>query len=55
MKKLAVVALFILVGAGAYFGWKMLKGDWSWGGWGASGTDPWSSYTPPSDDGTATV
>jgi hypothetical protein len=55
MKKFALVVLFILMGAGAYFGWKMLKGDWSCCGWGGDQTDPWSSYTPPSDEGTATV
>jgi hypothetical protein len=48
VKKMIFVMLLILVGVGAYFAWKMLKGDG--GGWGGDNTDPWSSYTPPAQE-----
>ena len=47
MKKIVFLMLLILVGVGAYFAWKMLKGDGGCCGWGGDNTDPWSSYTPP--------
>ena len=50
MKKIIFVMLLILVGVGAYFAWKMLKGDGGCCGWGGDNTDPWSSYTPPAED-----
>ncbi|MFA4966291.1 MAG: hypothetical protein WC709_11765 [Thermoleophilia bacterium] len=49
MKKLMFPMLLVLVGAGAYFGWKMLKGEGCCG-WGGDKADPWSSYTPPADE-----
>ncbi len=55
MKKFAFLALLVLAGAGAFFAWRMMKGDASWCGWGGDKTDPWSSYTPPADEGGATV
>jgi len=39
--------VLILVGVGAYFAWKMLKGDGGCCGWGGDNTDPWSSHTRP--------
>jgi len=55
MKKLAFLTLLVLAGVGAYFAWKMLKGDGGCCGWGGDKTDPWSSYTPPADDVVADV
>ena len=55
MKKLAFLALIVLAGVGAYFAWKMLKGDGGCCGWGGDKTDPWSSYTPPADDAATDV
>jgi hypothetical protein len=55
MKKLAFLVLIVLAGVGAYFAWKMLKGDDGCCGWGGDKTDPWSSYTPPVDDVVADV
>ena len=57
LKKLIFLMLLILVGVGAFFAWKMLKGDGGCCGWGGDATDPWSSYTPPAEDsaGTATT
>ena len=49
MKKLVFLVLIVFAGVGAYFAWKMLKGDGCCG-WGGDKTDPWSSYTPPADD-----
>ncbi len=57
MKKLIFFSLLALVGAGAYFGWRMMKGDGGCCGWGGDNVDPWTSYTPPAEDtgaGTAT-
>lgn len=51
-KKLIIVMLLMLVGVGAYFAWKMLKGDGGCCGWGGDNTDPWSSYTPPAEETT---
>ena len=53
MKKMIFVVLLVLVGGGAYFAWKMLKGDGACCGWGGDNTDPWSSYTPPAPEGEA--
>ncbi|MBE3032184.1 MAG: hypothetical protein IMZ74_03155 [Actinobacteria bacterium] len=50
MKKLAFLVLIVFAGVGAYYAWKMLKGDGGCCGWGGDTTDPWSSYTPPADD-----
>ena len=50
LKKLIIIMLLILVGVGAYFAWKMLKGDSGCCGWGGDNTDPWSSYTPPAEE-----
>ena len=50
LKKIVFIMLLILVGVGAFFAWKMLKGDGSCCGWGGDNTDPWSSYTPPAED-----
>ncbi|MEZ5126614.1 MAG: hypothetical protein R2826_10285 [Thermoleophilia bacterium] len=51
MKKLAVLfSLLALVGAGAFFGWKMMKGNGGCCGWGSDNVDPWTSYTPPAQD-----
>ena len=50
LKKIIFVMLLILVGVGAYFAWKMLKGDGGCCGWGGDNTDPWSSYTPPAEE-----
>ena len=50
MKKLAFLVLIVFAGVGAYYAWKMLKGDGGCCGWGGDKTDPWSSYTPPADD-----
>ena len=47
MKKIIFLTLLGLIGAGAYFGWRMMKGD---GGWGGDNVDPWTSYTPPAED-----
>ena len=55
MKKLAFVVLLVLVGVGAFFAWKMLRGDGACCGWGADTTDPWSYTPPPEDESTATV
>ena len=52
LKKLIFIMLLILVGVGAYFAWKMLKGDSGCCGWGGDNTDPWSSYTPPAEEET---
>ena len=52
LKKLVFLMLLILVGVGAYFAWKMLKGDGGCCGWGGDNTDPWSSYTPPAEEET---
>ena len=49
LKKIIFVMLLILVGVGAFFAWKMLKGDGGCCGWGGDNTDPWSSYTPPAE------
>jgi hypothetical protein len=51
MKRFLFITLLVLVGAGAYFGYRMAKGD---GGWlssccGGADKDPWSTYTPPED------
>jgi hypothetical protein len=54
MKKLLFLAAIVLLGVGAYFAWKMIKGDGCCG-WGGDKTDPWSSYTPPADDTAATT
>ncbi len=53
MKKLVVFALLVLITAGAYFAWKMMKGDGGCCGWGGDNVDPWSSYTPPEQEGAA--
>jgi hypothetical protein len=57
MKKLLWLTVLALIGAGAYFGYKMAKGEGGWlsscGGWGSSKSDPWTSYTPPADTATA--
>jgi hypothetical protein len=50
LKKIIFIMLLILVGVGAYFAWKMLKGDGGCCGWGGDNTDPWSSYTPPAEE-----
>ncbi len=50
MKKIIFIMLLMLVGVGAFFAWKRLKGDGSCCGWGGDNSDPWSSYTPPADD-----
>ena len=50
MKKIVFIMLLILVGVGAFFAWKMLKGDGGCCGWGGDNTDPWSSYTPPAEE-----
>jgi len=50
MKKLAFLVLLVLAGVGAFYAWKMFKGDDGCCGWGGDNTDPWSSYTPPADD-----
>ena len=50
LKKLVFIMLLILVGVGAFFAWKMLKGDSGCCGWGGDNTDPWSSYTPPAEE-----
>ncbi len=50
LKKIIFVMLLVLVGVGAYYAWKMLKGDGGCAGWGGDNTDPWSSYTPPAED-----
>jgi hypothetical protein len=50
LKKLILMMMLILVGVGAYFAWKMLKGDSGCCGWGGDNTDPWSSYTPPAEE-----
>ena len=42
LKKLVFIMLLILVGVGAFFAWKMLKGDGGCCGWGGDNTDPWS-------------
>jgi hypothetical protein len=52
LKRLIFIMLLILVGVGAYFAWKMLKGDSGCCGWGGDNTDPWSSYTPPAEEET---
>jgi hypothetical protein len=49
-----IVMLLGVVGAGAYYAWKMLTGDAGICGWGGDNNDPWSSYTPPADDTPAT-
>lgn len=54
MKKFIFFALLVVFGAGAYFGYKMLKGDGGCCGWGGDKTDPWASYTPPAEDTAAT-
>ena len=50
LKKIIFVMLLMLVGVGAFFAWKMLKGDGGCCGWGGDNTDPWSSYTPPAEE-----
>jgi len=50
LRKIVLIMLLLLVGVGAYFAWKMLKGDGGCCGWGGDNTDPWSSYTPPAED-----
>ncbi len=52
MKKVIFVVLLVLVGAGAYCAWRMVKGDGCCG-WGGEKTDPWSSYTPPTPEADA--
>ena len=52
MKKLIFLSAIVLLGVGAFFAWKMIKGDGCCG-WGGDKTDPWSSYTPPADDADA--
>lgn len=53
MKKLLFLTLLVLIGVGAFAGYKMLKGEGGWlgscCGWGDS-ADPWSTYTPPADE-----
>jgi len=49
VKKIIFVVVIILAGLGAYFAWKMLKGDGCCG-WGGDNSDPWSSYTPPAEE-----
>lgn len=53
MKKLIFFSLLVLIGAGAYFGWRMMKGDGGCCGWGGDNVDPWTSYTPPAEDTSA--
>ena len=48
LKKIIFVMLLILVGVGAFFAWKMLKGDGGCCGWG--GDTHRSSYTPPAEE-----
>jgi len=50
MKKLIFFTLIVLAGAGAFFAWKMLKGEGGCCGWGGDKVDPWSTYTPPVQD-----
>jgi len=50
VKKFIFVVVIMLAGVGAYFAWKMLKGDGGCFGWGGDNSDPWSSYTPPADE-----
>lgn len=56
MKKLVLIALLALIGVGVYYGYKMMKGEGGWltscFGWGED-KDPWSTYTPPADEGQA--
>lgn len=54
MKKLVFVSLALLVGAGIVIGYRMAKGQgWSCCGWGGQKVDPWSTYTPPTDESAA--
>jgi hypothetical protein len=50
LKKIVFVMLLLVLGVGAFFAWKMLKGDGGCCGWGGDNTDPWSSYTPPAEE-----
>jgi hypothetical protein len=52
MKKLLFVSLALLLGAGIVIGYRMAKGE-SCCGWGGDKVDPWTSYTPPADEGGA--
>jgi len=54
MKKLLFVTLALLVGAGIVIGYRMAKEQgFSFGGWGKDMADPWTSYTPPSEQPSA--
>jgi hypothetical protein len=56
MKKLVLLfSLLALIGVGAFFGWKMLKGDGGCCGWGGDNVDPWTSYTPPAEEAGAST
>ncbi len=51
MKKLVLVSLALLVGAGIWIGYKMAKGEgFGCCGWGGQKVDPWSAYTPPAEE-----
>lgn len=50
MKKFSFVVLLVLVGVGAYYGWKMLKGEGGCCGWGGEANDPWSTYQAPEEE-----
>jgi hypothetical protein len=53
MKRLFWIGLLGLIGTGAYYGYKMAKGEGGWlsscGGWSGDQPDPWTTYTPPTE------
>ena len=49
MKKLILLFTVAVIGVGAFFGWKMMKGEGCCG-WGGDNVDPWTTYTPPTDE-----
>ncbi len=50
MKKFGFVVLLILIGVGAYYGWKMFMGDGGWRGWIGESDDPWNAYQVPEEE-----
>ena len=51
VKTFVLIALGVLLGVGLYFAWKMWKGEGICGWGGSSEAGPWSSYTPPAQEG----
>ena len=54
MKKLILLVTVVVIAVGAYFGWKMWKGEGCCG-WGGDNVDPWTTYTPPTEEPSAST